>query len=177
MRRLKWLVAFASLLACLGSSAQTMRAHFIDIGQGSATLLEFPCAAVLVDTGRDWIEGEPRRGLILHHPRLAELRSRPEGQKTSEQTINRLPLWRVERLEELRARRLRQIEEFQRLSWREQLLWKRTPLPVSFDDYEWRLHRPPENRPQQGIDRFLGEHRDDLEILHKAYTVIARRTR
>ncbi len=28
-----------------------MRAHFIDVGQGDATLLEFPCAAILVDTG------------------------------------------------------------------------------------------------------------------------------
>ena len=28
-----------------------MRAHFIDVGQGDATLLEFPCGAVLVDTG------------------------------------------------------------------------------------------------------------------------------
>lgn len=28
-----------------------MRMHFIDVGQGSATLLEFPCGAVLVDAG------------------------------------------------------------------------------------------------------------------------------
>lgn len=48
---------------------------------------------------------------------------------------------------------------------------------VSFDDYEWRLHRAAADRPQQGIDRFLDEHRDELEIVHKAYTVIARRTR
>ena len=32
-------------------SAQSMRVHFIDVGQGDATLIEFPCAAVLVDTG------------------------------------------------------------------------------------------------------------------------------
>ncbi len=31
--------------------ATTMRAHFIDVGQGDATLLEMPCAAVLIDTG------------------------------------------------------------------------------------------------------------------------------
>lgn len=28
-----------------------MRVHVIDVGQGAATLLEFPCAAVLIDTG------------------------------------------------------------------------------------------------------------------------------
>ncbi len=30
-----------------------MRFHFIDIGQGDATLLEFPCGAVLIDTGAE----------------------------------------------------------------------------------------------------------------------------
>src|SRR5438552_4155815 len=34
-----------------GNAVPTMRAHFIDVGQGAATLLEFPCAAVLIDTG------------------------------------------------------------------------------------------------------------------------------
>lgn len=31
--------------------ADTMRMHVIDVGQGTAALLEFPCGAVLVDTG------------------------------------------------------------------------------------------------------------------------------
>src|SRR5437588_9050211 len=30
---------------------QSMKVHFIDVGQGASTLLEFPCAAILVDTG------------------------------------------------------------------------------------------------------------------------------
>src|SRR5688572_32950477 len=42
------------LLLCLSIASafgQTMRAHFLDVGQGSASILEFPCAAVLVDAG------------------------------------------------------------------------------------------------------------------------------
>ena len=31
--------------------ADVMRVHVIDVGQGAATLVEFPCAAILVDTG------------------------------------------------------------------------------------------------------------------------------
>jgi predicted O-methyltransferase YrrM len=48
---------------------------------------------------------------------------------------------------------------------------------VTFDDYEWRMHRTPDARPQQGIDRFLEEHRGELKILHKAYTLVAERTK
>ena len=49
------LIAITSLSIWLSTSslatAQTMRAHFIDVGQGAATLVEFPCAAILIDTG------------------------------------------------------------------------------------------------------------------------------
>lgn len=50
-------IAFVFLvsLACALFSAQQevprMTAHYIDVGQGDATLLEFPCGAVLLDTG------------------------------------------------------------------------------------------------------------------------------
>ncbi len=39
---------------------ESMRAHFIDVGQGDATLLEFPCGTVLIDTGGEdsaWFDG------------------------------------------------------------------------------------------------------------------------
>lgn len=38
-------------LVSLQCSAQTMKTHFIDVGQGASTLLEFPCAAILIDAG------------------------------------------------------------------------------------------------------------------------------
>lgn len=48
--RASWLLTFGLAAAPSASLAQ-LRAHFIDVGQGAATLLEFPCAAILVDTG------------------------------------------------------------------------------------------------------------------------------
>src|SRR5579862_4109638 len=39
------------LLRGLIAEEPKMRAHFIDVGQGASTLLEFPCGAVLIDTG------------------------------------------------------------------------------------------------------------------------------
>src|SRR5215212_8992553 len=35
----------------LAQGTPTMRAHYINVGQGDATLLEFPCGAVLIDAG------------------------------------------------------------------------------------------------------------------------------
>jgi competence protein ComEC len=45
------------------ADADTMVAHFIDVGQGDATLLEFQCGAILVDTGgekTDSVSGRER---------------------------------------------------------------------------------------------------------------------
>ena len=37
-------------LGLRADAGEEMRVHFIDVGQGDATLLEFPNAAILVDT-------------------------------------------------------------------------------------------------------------------------------
>jgi competence protein ComEC len=42
---------FAPITSGQPPGLPTMRAHFIEVGQGAATLIEFPCAAVLIDTG------------------------------------------------------------------------------------------------------------------------------
>jgi len=40
-----------SLLLLSNSARAQMRVHFINVGQGNATLVEFPCSAVLIDAG------------------------------------------------------------------------------------------------------------------------------
>ncbi len=83
------------------AAEDVMRLHFIDVGQGAATLVEFPCAAILVDTGgerfpdsgpaqfdstrelsnylRDFFAGRPDLNgrlaeLILTHPHIDHTR-------------------------------------------------------------------------------------------------------
>lgn len=51
-RSLVILILTALARAAPSAAAEdAMRLHFIDVGQGAATLVEFPCAAILVDTG------------------------------------------------------------------------------------------------------------------------------
>jgi competence protein ComEC len=78
---------------------RTMSIHLLDVGQGAATLLEFPCGAVLVDTGGELDESFDSRaalkeqldaffkrrtdlnrtldGLIITHPHIDHLRGIP----------------------------------------------------------------------------------------------------
>ena len=48
-RRAKLALAIGLWIAAAACSGQEMTAHFIDVGQGDATLLEFPCGAILID--------------------------------------------------------------------------------------------------------------------------------
>src|SRR3954468_19578528 len=43
------IIAFAAISSI--AAEPTMTAHFINVGQGAAALLEFPCGAVLIDAG------------------------------------------------------------------------------------------------------------------------------
>jgi beta-lactamase superfamily II metal-dependent hydrolase len=52
-------LAAGLLVAFAQADAATMTAHFIDVGQGAATILEFSCGAVLIGSG-----GEQRDGLF-----------------------------------------------------------------------------------------------------------------
>ncbi|MGH7790866.1 MAG: class I SAM-dependent methyltransferase, partial [Thermodesulfobacteriota bacterium] len=47
---------------------------------------------------------------------------------------------------------------------------------IILDDYGWRPERAPENRPKMAIDIFLKAFQPHIEILHKGYQVIIRRT-
>ncbi len=81
------------------NAADSMVFHFIDVGQGSATLLEFPCGAMLIDTGgefNDQFDSEPKLlaylndffqrrsdldktldALVITHPHIDHTRSIP----------------------------------------------------------------------------------------------------
>lgn len=48
------IAAVLLLVSAWSVVAQTMRAHFLDVGQGSAAILESDCAAVLIDTGGEF---------------------------------------------------------------------------------------------------------------------------
>lgn len=63
------------------SATAKLRIHLIDVGQGAATLVEFSCGVVLVDTGgerNDWFDSETR--LIAYLDRF--FRTRPHLKST-----------------------------------------------------------------------------------------------
>lgn len=81
------------------TEADSMVLHFIDVGQGAATLLEFPCGAMLIDTGGEHnalFDSEPKLlaylndffqrrsdlnktldALVISHPHIDHTRSIP----------------------------------------------------------------------------------------------------
>jgi len=107
-----------------GGANPTMRVHFIDVGQGAATLVEFPCAAVLIDTGGeangefdstdsllDYLDDffsrrvdlkETFHALILTHPHIDHTRGVSAILGKAE-TVPRA--WRLERENRLRQAR------------------------------------------------------------------------
>src|SRR5262245_35802909 len=52
---LGWITTLLFLAPARGQEP-TMVAHYIDVGQGLSVLLEFPCGAVLIDTGSQDLE-------------------------------------------------------------------------------------------------------------------------
>ena len=72
-----------TLMVTRGAYAEIppMRVHFIDVGQGSAALFEFPCGAVLVDTGGERnAEFDGRQALLAYLDGFFE--SRPDLDRT-----------------------------------------------------------------------------------------------
>ena len=59
------------------------------------------------------------------------------------------------------------------LAWR---LLRRDGVLI-FDDYAWEHQRPPPDRPLMGIDFFVEVFRPQLEIVHRDYQLIVRKTR
>jgi competence protein ComEC len=75
------LAIWLSLIWSAWSQTDTMRVHFIDVGQGASALVEFPCAAIMIDTG-----GEVNREYNSDDELVAYLdrffTNRPDLQKT-----------------------------------------------------------------------------------------------
>lgn len=51
IRKLFALIVAVAFAWPVSAAEPQMRAHFIDVGQAASTLLEFPCGAILIDTG------------------------------------------------------------------------------------------------------------------------------
>jgi tRNA A-37 threonylcarbamoyl transferase component Bud32 len=136
----EWMVAFSvpvwtanadarqrSVRGVLCMTVELGRFGVLQIGLGKDQV------AVLVETRTDWIEGRSRQGLILHHPRLAELRLKQFRGQDGPIPVFRLDRPRVQLLEQLRRLRLRQDHERKELPWEEQLTRQQAALPGTFD--------------------------------------------
>lgn len=81
MKTLSGIAVCLLLLAANAFAAETMRVHFIDVGQGAATLVEFPCAAMMIDTGGEKnSEFDSNKELLNYLDEFFE--SRPDLKKT-----------------------------------------------------------------------------------------------
>ena len=96
MRSMVYAIALLLIGASRVLAADTMRVHFIDVGQGAATLVEYPWAAMLIDVGgekntsfdstkelitylNEFFKGRPNLNKTLHsfvitHPHLDHTR-------------------------------------------------------------------------------------------------------
>jgi len=90
------------VLGVLAMTVELGRFSVLQIGLGKEHV------AVLADTREDWIDGTPRKGLLLHHPLLADTRSAASVSGDPAQQALRLDAGRVELLEKLRAERMRE---------------------------------------------------------------------
>lgn len=130
----------SEVLAVLGMSVELARFGSLKTG------LSQDQVAVLVDTRPDWVEGSPRRGMILHHPRLTTLRFRERASDLA-RLVYRLPSQRIEALLKLREEALTRQRARTSLAWEEQLTTEEEPLPGSLvDDYEDPTGGPYEGR-------------------------------
>lgn len=97
--------------------------------------------AALVDTRQDW---SGQHGLILHHPRLAELRLEQHRLQGGELPIWYAPAERVSRFVALREGRVAQERQRATMPWEEQLLMVGETGLETFDpDYRDPVHDEP----------------------------------
>ena len=100
---------------------------------------------VLADSRVNWIDGQARRGLLLHHPHLVQLRTQQPA-SAPEQLLFQLDNDRCEILDRLRAAKLTEERRLKDLPWEQQLARENQPRGESLDD----SYRDPVGPPFDG---------------------------